>query len=191
MTKMSKSVGRAFSGLLRRSVLSKAGIAVTQRLQALIEASQEKQLKLALGSCGVNVGIQLPVCFTQPDKIHVGNDVSFAAYVHIWGAGGLTIGNRVMIGSHSAITTVTHDYNAEAMWNTIVTKPILIEDDVWIGTHVVVLPGITIGRGAVIAAGCIVTKDVPAGAIVAGVPGALVKYRRDSDSKVEAAGTVA
>lgn len=182
MTKMWKSPGQVCWRLLRSWCLSKSGIAVTQRLKALIEASQEKQLKLALGSCGANVSIQLPVCFTQPDKIHIGNDVAFAAYVHIWGGGGLTIGNRVMIGSHSAITTVTHDYNAEVMWGTVVTKPIVIEDDVWIGTHVVVLPGVTIGRGAVIAAGCIVTKDVSPGGIIAGVPGRVLK-NRDVDRK--------
>ena len=182
MTKMWKSPGQVCWRLLRSWFLSKSGIVVTQRLKALIEASQEKQLKLALGSCGANVSIQLPVCFTQPDKIHIGNDVAFAAYVHIWGGGGLTIGNRVMIGSHSAITTVTHDYNAEVMWGTVVTKPIVIEDDVWIGTHVVVLPGVTIGRGAVIAAGCIVTKDVSPGGIIAGVPGRVLK-NRDVDRK--------
>lgn len=180
------SVGRVGLRLLRFWFLSRPGIAATKIICGLVQTSQDKQLKLELGSCGTNVSIQLPVFFTQPENIHIGDNVAFAAYVHIWGAGGLTIGNRVMIGSHSAITTVTHDYNAEVMWNTVVTKPIVIEDDVWIGTHAIILPGVKVGRGAVIAAGCIVTEDVPTGAIIAGVPGRLLKRREITSGSVKA-----
>ena len=163
--------------MLQSCFLSKPGLALNHRLYGLIQASQETQLKRGLGSCGTNVSIQLPVCFTHPDKIHIGNDVAFAAYVHIWGGGGLTIGNRVMIGSHSAITTVTHDHEPEMMWGTVVTRPVVIEDDVWVGTHTAILPGVTVGRGAVIGAGSIVNRDVRPGAIVAGAPARLIRYR--------------
>jgi acetyltransferase-like isoleucine patch superfamily enzyme len=64
------------------------------------------------------------------------------------------------------------------MRHTAIAKPIVIEDDVWIGTHAVILPGVRIGRGAVVAAGAIVTRDVPAGVIVAGVPARIKKNRR-------------
>jgi acetyltransferase-like isoleucine patch superfamily enzyme len=170
-------LARVLQWPLERWFVSRPGIAINQRLYEIFEASQRNQIKLSLGSCGNNVSLQLPVCFAQPEKIHIGNDVSFAAYVHIWGGGGVTIGNRVMVGSHSAITSITHDYTAQQIYDTVIAKPIIIEDDVWIGTHVVILPGIRIGRGAVLAAGCVVTKDVPSAGIVAGVPARLVKYR--------------
>jgi virginiamycin A acetyltransferase len=54
---------------------------------------------------------------------------------------------------------------------------ILVKDDVWIGANCIILAGVTIGQGAVVAAGCVVTKDIPPYAIVAGIPGGIVKYR--------------
>lgn len=135
------------------------------------------RIKYTLKRCGTQVGIQLPVIFAQPDKIEVGNDVSFGGFVHIWGAGGVRIGNRVMIGAHSAISSITHDYTQPIMYTTVVTKPVVIGDDTWLGSHVLVMPGVTIGNGAVIGAGAVVTADVPPGVIVAGVPARLLKAR--------------
>jgi acetyltransferase-like isoleucine patch superfamily enzyme len=63
------------------------------------------------------------------------------------------------------------------MYNTIVAKPIVIEDDVWIGTHSVIMPGVTIRKGAVVGAGAVVTKDVDAFSIVIGVPANALKLR--------------
>ncbi len=82
-----------------------------------------------------------------------------------------------MIGSHTAISSITHDYYSEDMYSTTVVKPVVIGDNVWIGTHAVILPGITIGDGAVIGAGCVVTKDVLPYTIVVGVPGQTLKNR--------------
>ena len=56
-------------------------------------------------------------------------------------------------------------------------KPIIIGDDVWIGGHVIVLPGVHVGNGAILAAGAVVTKDVPEYAIVGGNPARVIKYR--------------
>jgi len=66
-------------------------------------------------------------------------------------------------------------------------EPVKIGDDVWIGTRVVILPGVTVGHGAIIGASAVVTKDVPPYAIVAGVPAKVVKWRKalhHSDSEV-------
>jgi len=150
------------------------------RLERLSERSADLRLKGRLGSCGEEVTIQHPVCLTQPQQIHLGDHVSIAAFVHIWGAGGVKIGNRVLIASHTAITSITHDYTAEVIYGTKILKPVVIEDDVWIGAHAVILPGITIGVGAVVGAGAVVTKDVPAGAIVVGVPARIVGERPKS-----------
>jgi acetyltransferase-like isoleucine patch superfamily enzyme len=82
-----------------------------------------------------------------------------------------------MVGSHTAISSITHDYSAEVMYGTVVLKPVVIGDDVWISAHAVILPGVTIGDGAVIGAGCVVTKDVLPRAIVVGVPGRVMCER--------------
>ena len=60
-------------------------------------------------------------------------------------------------------------------------RPVAIHDDVWIGTRVIILPGVTVGRGAIIGAGAIVTKDIPEYAIVGGNPAKLIKYRNQSN----------
>jgi acetyltransferase-like isoleucine patch superfamily enzyme len=130
--------------------------------------------------------LEYPVALRQPEEIEIGSNVVINEFVHIWGAGGVRIGDRVMIGSNSAITSVTHDYNSEIMYTTVVKKQIVIGNDVWIGTHAVILPGVTVGDGAVVGAGAVVTSDVPPRAIVAGVPSRVLAMR---PSQVSLAGT--
>ena len=93
------------------------------------------------------------------------------------GRGGIKIGDRVMIASHCAITSLSHDYKQEKMNATQTQGEININDDVWIGAHSVVLPGVTIGRGAVIGAGSVVTHDVAPYTIALGVPARRYKKR--------------
>lgn len=130
--------------------------------------------------CGKRVLLRQPVVMESIENISLGDDVSIAQFVHCWGQGGITIGNRVMIGSHSAISSATHDYEAENMYNSLVLAPVQIGDDVWIGAHSMIMPGVRIGNGAVIGAGSIVTKDVPDRAIVLGTPAQLFKMRNSA-----------
>lgn len=81
---------------------------------------------------------------------------------------GLRIGNHVSISPEVMILTTGHDYNDPDF--SLAGKPVVIEDYAWIGARAMIMPGVTIGRGAVIAAGSVVTHDVAAGALVAGVP---------------------
>jgi len=131
----------------------------------------------SLKACGKSLSVQFPVTIVNPHMIEMGDNVSIAAYVHMWGKGGIHIGNRVMIGSHTAIASLTHDYSKEIMFDTLTEKDVFIEDDVWIGTHCIILPGIRIGKGAVVGAGTVVTKNVPPNTIFSGVPGQIRKQR--------------
>lgn len=133
------------------------------------------KIKRELESCGQGVDFQLPIVIKAPHRVRIGNEVSIASFVHMWGGGGIKIGNNVLIGSHSAIVTETHDYLSQDVYHSNIVKPIIIEDNVWIGTHSIIFPGVTIGKGAVIGAGSVVTKSVNAGDIIAGVPGKVIK----------------
>lgn len=128
-------------------------------------------------SCGDGLCVQWPITISGADQVSLGEHVTLAAYVHIWGKGGVMIGNRVMIGTHVSIASLTHDYTADVMYSVMLKKPVKIEDDVWIGSNAVILPGVVIGSGAVVGAGAVVTRDVPPRAIVAGVPARVIKHR--------------
>jgi acetyltransferase-like isoleucine patch superfamily enzyme len=94
----------------------------------------------------------------------------------------ISIGRDVQIAPLCGFYSYDHGFasNEPISKQPISTKgPIVIEDDVWIGYNVVVLSGVRVGRGAVIAAGSVVTKDVPAGAITAGIPAQVLKMRDD------------
>ncbi len=88
---------------------------------------------------------------------------------------GLIIHSSVSIGPGVKIITANHSQSDLRQHEE--SNPVIINEDVWIGANVVVLPGIVIGRGAILAAGSIVTKDVPEGVIVAGNPAKYIKDR--------------
>jgi maltose O-acetyltransferase len=139
---------------------------------------EDRRLKNSLHFCGKNVNIYHPIVFHGPSALDIGDNTSIASFVHIWCGGRVIIGANCMIGSHAAISSLTHDYQILDMLRTIIAKPVVIEDGVWIGTHAVIMPGVTVGSGAVIGAGSVVTKDVPPNAIVYGVPARINGYRK-------------
>lgn len=100
--------------------------------------------------------------------IKIGESTTINKYVDLDGRGGLSIGNNVSISAYVKIITASHDPNTSGF--EYVTKPVRIEDYVWIGTGALVLPGVTLGVGSVVASGSIVTKDVEPYSIVAGNP---------------------
>lgn len=96
--------------------------------------------------------------------------------------GGVTIGRYFHVGRGLTIFSGNHDYeSAESIpyGNTSILKPVVIEDFVWCGANVTILPGVTIGEGAVIGAGSLVTHDVPKYAVIGGNPAKVIKYRNE------------
>lgn len=94
--------------------------------------------------------------------------------------GEISIGNSVRIASNVFITNANHEFSntdVPIMNQGVVTKNVIIEDDVWIGHGAIILPGVKIGKGAIIAAGSVVTKDVTELTIVAGSPARFIKGR--------------
>jgi len=142
------------------------------RADRWLDEQRCKTLKHRFAACGDGVSIQLPVVINHPDHLRVGARVSINAFVHIWALGGVTIGDDTLIASHVAITALTHDPRATLFSASTQSRPIVIGKNVWIGTHAAILPGVTIGDGAIIGAGAVVTRDVAPGTVVVGVPAA-------------------
>ena len=115
----------------------------------------------------------------EPWKVSIGDHVRIGRFNTLTATGGIEIGDNVMFGPMVVLSTSSHRFDgAEAMWNQgLSAKPIIIRDDVWIGTGVTVMGGVEIGTGAIVGAGAVVTKDVPANAIVGGVPAQVLRWR--------------
>jgi maltose O-acetyltransferase len=151
---------------------------IVLRLDRSLQRLKAESLRKQFLSCGENVSIQWPVVINGADHLNVGKDVSINAFVHIWAQGGVTIGDSTLIGSHVAITSLAHAKDASRFADSLVSKPIVIGANVWIGTHAAVLPGVSIGDGAIIGAGAVVNRDVAPGDVVAGVPAKSIRATR-------------
>lgn len=116
-----------------------------------------------------------PPFYTDCGKnIKVGKNVFINSGCRFQDQGGITIGDGVLIGHNVVLATLNHDIDPRKR-GTMHPAPITIGNDVWIGANATVVPGVSIGDGAIIAAGAVVTKDVPRNVIVGGVPAKILK----------------
>mgnify|MGYP002801850995 FL=1 len=98
----------------------------------------------------------------------------------------VSIGDYVMIGPNTLITTVNHPISPKKRRRHLgQAKPVVIGNDVWIGGGCTILPGVTIGNNVVVAAGAVVTKDVPDNCIVGGVPAKIIREIEDDTEQEE------
>lgn len=141
-------------------------------------------MKGAFKSCGRNVHFSpINSNFTY-STISLGNDVYIGPNAMFRSIKDISIGNKVLFGPHVYIMGGNHNYReiGQYMFD-VKTKrddddlPVVIEDETWIGCNVTILKGVTIGHGAIVSAGSVVTKDVPPYAIVGGIPAKILKYR--------------
>ena len=116
-----------------------------------------------------------PPFYTDCGKnIIVGKNVFINACCKFQDQGGIYIGDGVLIGHNVTLATLNHDERPEFRQN-IYPKPIKIGNNVWIGSNATILQGVTIGDNAIIGANAVVTKDVPAGFVVAGIPAKVIR----------------
>ena len=111
-------------------------------------------------------------------NISFGNNVFINSNCHFQDQSGITIGDGVMIGHNVVLATATHDL-APSKSRKLHYKPIVIGDNVWIGSNSVILQGVTIGEWAVVAAGAVVTKDVEPYTVVGGIPAKFIRKVED------------
>ena len=133
-------------------------------------------------SFGKNVNIEHGVFFGSGREIEIGNNSGIGTNCRI--AGPLSIGCDVMIAPNVSIYTRNHEteniYRPMRL-QTAPLKKVTIGDDVWIGANAIILPGVTIGNGCIVAAGAVVTKDVPDYAVVGGNPAKIIKTRTQKE----------
>lgn len=120
-------------------------------------------------------------------NIKIGKNSHFGEYNHITAINSITIGNGVLTGRWVTITDNAHgksDYNdlcIEPYKRNLYSKgPVIIEDNVWIGDKVSIMPNVKIGQSSIIAANAVVTKDIPPFSIAAGIPAKVIKQIRDN-----------
>ena len=118
-------------------------------------------------------------------NISFGKNVFINAGCHFQDQGGITIGDGVLIGHNVVLATANHDLEPSKS-RKLHYKPIVIGDNVWIGSNAVILQGVTIGEWSVVAAGAVVTKDVEPFTVVGGVPAKFIrKVEDDSDAPLD------
>ncbi len=139
--------------------------------------------------CGEGVNIRPRVYFGAGGNISIGNNSMMGQDSIIGSTAEVVIGNDVMMGPEVLIYTSNHgmEPGIPMRLQPLHSAPVRIGNDVWVGARCIILPDVTIGDGAVVAAGAVVTKDVPANAIVGGVPAKILKYRAEAATAAAAA----
>ena len=115
-------------------------------------------------------------------KLSIGNDCSIGQGCHITAANSITLGNGVLLGKYVTITDNSHgkvsseEYDVKPISRLVFSKgKVHISDNVWIGDKATILPNVKIGEGAIIGANSVVTTDIPAGCVAAGIPARIIK----------------
>lgn len=139
--------------------------------------------RFAYLTAGIRMGkgsvIHTGARFYEPKNVSIGDDTIIGEQAVLDGRDKIKIGSHVDIASQVMVYNSQHDIHSATFEAT--NAPVTIEDYVFIGPRAIILPGVTIGRGAVVAAGAVVTKDVPEFAVVGGVPAAVIGERKDKD----------
>lgn len=169
-----KAVNRVFNWVLDFELLlvTWAGLVPSHLLRLFF-------YKLAGMKIGKGSRIHIGARFFYPGNIKIGEGAILGDNIFLDGRDKLVIGNHVDIASSVMILNSEHDINSEDFH--AISAPVEIGDYVFIGPRAIILPGVKIGRGAIVAAGAVVTKDVADFAIVGGVPAEVIGERKVKD----------
>lgn len=121
-----------------------------------------------------SVEIRLPIRSDYGANLRIGKGVFINSGVMFTDLGGITLADNVLVGPNATIISVNHPLDPQRR-HEVEMKPVLIDENAWLGANATILPGVTVGKNAVVAAGAVVTKDVPANTVVAGVPAKIIK----------------
>jgi len=163
---------------LRVRLASWLGRAVPTGMGGRLRAALYRLCGFSLGQGTLIVG---PLAFGSAahcrENLRIGSLCFLNTDIFIDANAPVTIGDRVSIGHHVIIITADHAIGAsEFRAGALTARPVTIEEGAWIAARATLLPGVTIGRGAVVAAGAVVTKDVAPNTLVGGIPAKLIRH---------------
>ena len=139
-------------------------------------AAKEAAIRELFGSVGKNPNVLPGFRCDNGLNIHVGDEFLANYNVTILDISPVTMGDNVWIAPNTLITTINHPISPEGRRQHLgISKPVKIGNDVWIGGNATILPGVTIGNNVIVAAGAVVTHDVPDNVIVGGVPAKVIR----------------
>ncbi len=155
---------------------------VIMLIKRIINKIIEYKEPMKYGSRGENVWIGSKCEFGNPEKIFLDDDVYIGEKTCIYAQGEVHIHKGSILADSVDIRTANHyydgnDLNMLPFDERVVIRPVIIRENVWIGSHCLILPGVEIGEGAVIGAGSVVTKNIPPLAVVGGAPARIIKWR--------------
>lgn len=155
---------------------------------AALRANTDANPGIALAK-GVNINDAV-VINANRGFVTLGERSWLGPFCLVYGNGGVTIGRNVLVAGHTTINTVSHAAercDIPINDQPVLTGPVVIEDDVWIGLNAVILQGVTLGHGCIVGAGAVVTRSIPPWSIAVGVPARVVGRRTGAPAAVEEA----
>lgn len=158
--------------------LSEKALRLTAELNAAYHGPEERRRIFSelIGKPVDDSFTLFPPFYTECGRsIWIGRDVFINSGCHFQDWGGIYIGDGALIGSQVVLATINHGTRPEERSRHL-PAPIRIGRNVWIGSHATVLPGVTIGDGAIVAAGAVVTRDVPENTVAGGLPAKVLKH---------------
>lgn len=176
----------AFLNRVKRSVCRRLYFGIGVRLPSSVNAEWAKKVRYLLARnfiarCGEDVNFETNSGFNP--ELEIGDRSGVGVNCRL--SGRIIIGNDVMMGPNCVMRTYSHAHDRiDIPMNQQgfeLEQVMHIGDDVWIGTNVIILPGVNIGSHCIIGAGAVVTKDVPDYAVVGGVPAKVIRYRTEGN----------
>lgn len=157
--------------------LSQEALKITAEINSQYHTEDELaelMMNLTDGGSGTEFGLFPPFYTDCGKNIKLGKGVFINAGCQFQDQGGITIDDGALIGMKTVIATLNHSLNPNERGN-LIPSPVHIGRNVWVGANCTIIPGVTIGDGAVVAASAVVNKDVPPNTIVGGVPAKIIK----------------
>lgn len=172
---MKKAIQAAIEEILRYLLGIFNTLFSATRIEAINIAGRRAKFRAQGGKIGAGSFFYSHVIVKHPENVFIGQRTTISDFCHIWGGGGINIGDEVMIASHCAITSETHCTSAAIFRQSHIQRPIIIGNNVWIGTGTTILPGVTIGSNVIIGAHSLVNQSIPSNSVAYGSPARLVR----------------